>query len=790
MPDRLLKILYRIIIFHILLVLPGISKASPNVSIPQPFIDTQLCVGSPVKVNFAVTPQYFDTSNTITIQLSDTNGSFSNPVNIGFAFISASYFINCLIPSNITPGTNYRIRVIASSPRDTSYDNGKPIRISSYPILIVNSNSPVCPGSASQIDLYGSSIGGASNWKWTGPNNFIATAQNAYKSNVQFSDSGKYILTADKYGCQSKDSVFVKVMIPPKAYIIPQGIINICVGDNLVLTDSSNVPGVRYSWKGPSNFSSVGIGSSAFIYVNIPSKYTGHFVLTASVNGGCYTKDSVWVNILPKPDSPSIISNSPICMGDSIKFSASSTTSGASFVWRGPNGYSSILQNPVINNANYTNAGYYFAAAKHPNGCKSLESKLPIVIGTPVSAPTISGNNMLCRGDSLLLIANSPNTGIYQWVGPNNNTLTLGKKLSIGNITTADAGIYSVTLNNLGCTSAPATINMVVTDVPDPKASSNAPICDGNDLTLHAQDIPNAIYSWTGPNGFTSSQQNPLLPSSSTGDAGIYYVRAQILNCNNSSGTYVVINPIPVITAINSNGPVCVGSELNLYAESNIPGSSFTWRGPNAFYATTQNPTITIGKSGEGLYYAQAIAKGCISSEDSLPVQTKELPAVPTVTNNGPLNTGEKLKLHAECATVGSTLTWSGPLGFTSSDPDIYIEQITDDYKGPYSVTAMYNGCISTNITNVVVNALKKSSFILFPNPNNGNFKISGYTKTNSTVFYEIVNLAGQIIYRSSNLPVHKKFSTAINANNLSSGPYILYLSTVGESQAFRFIVD
>ncbi len=63
-------------------------------------------------------------------------------------------------------------------------------------------------------------------------------------------------------------------------------------------------------------------------------------------------------------------------------------------------------------------------------------------------------------------------------------------------------------------------------------ANSNASnICQGSGIQLTADTIPLATYSWTGPAGFTSAQQNPFLPSSSTNNSGNYIVTASVLGC-------------------------------------------------------------------------------------------------------------------------------------------------------------------------------------------------------------------------------------------------------------------
>ena len=53
-----------------------------------------------------------------------------------------------------------------------------------------------------------------------------------------------------------------------------------------------------------------------------------------------------------------------------------------------------------------------------------------------------------------------------------------------------------------------------------PNTSSNSPICIGNTLELKASGGTN--YSWTGPNSFTSTEQNPIIPNATAANNGQY----------------------------------------------------------------------------------------------------------------------------------------------------------------------------------------------------------------------------------------------------------------------------
>ncbi len=98
----------------------------------------QLTVTAPDSVsscgNFTVdyttyNPDIFQAGNVFTAQLSDANGSFASPVNIGNVTAISSGSITCSIPVGTPTGYGYRIRVVASNSSFTSPDNGSDIHI-------------------------------------------------------------------------------------------------------------------------------------------------------------------------------------------------------------------------------------------------------------------------------------------------------------------------------------------------------------------------------------------------------------------------------------------------------------------------------------------------------------------------------------------------------------------------------------------------------------------------------------------------------------------------------------
>ncbi|MEZ5082318.1 MAG: GEVED domain-containing protein [Bacteroidales bacterium] len=95
---------------------------------------TSYCSGTSVSVPYTITGT-FNGGNVFTAQLSDENGSFATPVNIGTLNSTIAGTISATIPAYIPLGTAYRIRVVSSSPATTGTDNGSDLTISPYPAI-------------------------------------------------------------------------------------------------------------------------------------------------------------------------------------------------------------------------------------------------------------------------------------------------------------------------------------------------------------------------------------------------------------------------------------------------------------------------------------------------------------------------------------------------------------------------------------------------------------------------------------------------------------------------------
>src|SRR5438552_2309413 len=98
------------------------------------------------------------------------------------------------------------------------------------------------------------------------------------------------------------------------------------------------------------------------------------------------------------------------------------------------------------------------------------------------------------------------------------------------------------------CTSAAASAAATVNLTPaTPVPSNNGPICSGQTLTLSANTTAPS-YSWTGPNGFSSTAQNPSIANATTAATGTYNLTVTSNGCTSAAGsTTATVNTGPTV---------------------------------------------------------------------------------------------------------------------------------------------------------------------------------------------------------------------------------------------------
>ncbi|MDI1354280.1 MAG: gliding motility-associated C-terminal domain-containing protein [bacterium] len=545
-------------------------------------------------------------------------------------------------------------------------------------IPTAGSNGPICAFQTLSLTALPNGL----SYSWSGPNSFTSAIQNPSISSTSTLAAGAYSLTVTSLGCASPAGTLNVVVNPAPFAPTAAGTSTLCAGGTINLSAASTA--TVFNWTGPNAFTSTLQNPSI---AGASTLATGIYSVTATQAGCTGPAGTVSITVFGNPSSPTLTSNSPVCTGQILSFTANLIV-GATYAWTGPNGFSSSAQNPTIPGVTSAAGGSY-SVAVNVSGCGSAVNVIPVTVNSTPAAPTAASNGPLCAGQNLSLTAN-PGGGSFLWTGPNSFTSALQNPTIAGTSTLA-SGVYSVNNTVTGCTGAIGTISVTVNPIPaSPTASGTSTLCAGQNLSLTASN-GGTSYNWTGPNSFSSVSQNPVIVAATTLASGTYSVTQTILGCTSSAGIVnATVNPIPAAPTVGSNGPICAFQTLSLTALPN--GLSYTWSGPNSFTSTSQNPNIAAASTLAGGTYSLIVTSlGCSNTPGTTSVVVNTSPPAPTASGTSTLCTGGTISLTATSA--ATIFSWSGPNSFTSSLQNPLIAGATTLATGMYSVTGTIAGC-------------------------------------------------------------------------------------------------
>jgi gliding motility-associated-like protein len=193
-------------------------------------------------------------------------------------------------------------------------------------------------------------------------------------------------------------------------------------------------------------------------------------------------------------------------------------------------------------------------------------------------------------------------------------------------ITGLTAGSYSNFIVNLASCPTCSGINNATQTLVDPNpptVSANPvnPVCEGESVTLTANNPDAANITWSG-----GVVNNVAFPAPTVGIT-TYTVTANLNNCISTDQVTVTVNPLPQINLV-SNQSICNGGAVTLTAQG-ITGTTFSWTSNvtnNVQNGVSFSPTQT------GNYTVTASLNGCTSSE-TIVVTVHSNPVVDFISN-------------------------------------------------------------------------------------------------------------------------------------------------------------
>jgi gliding motility-associated-like protein len=465
---------------------------------------------------------------------------------------------------------------------------------------------------------------------------------------------------------------------------------------------SSNYNSLKWSFgEGASIPTATGNGPYSITYSTPGDKVV---VLEAMAANGCNVVKTMQFTVTLKPALPTATYITPkLCPGNTLTLQTPKVDK-ATYHWTGPNGYTSTEQNPEITITGPENSGDYFLYVQ-VNNCQSdvITLNIPLIDVRPVSTFNVV-TNFPCENNVSFTFKNTSNYVDATWdfdggvaTGPLNGDQTVVYTTSgIKNIKLtikSPGGCEDILIQPLTVQLKPET----------PVISSNTiKYCPGNDVTLSVPAVPNAIYYWSGPNGFTA----PSLPTAQvviTGpeNSGNYRLIVEVGGCKSDAGIINIppidLKPIANFTTIINNACLANQSYTFINNAKNYATINLVSVPAETSRTTNANGDVTLIYTTNGekeITQTVTSPSNCVASyNEKINVQLK--PKRPYINiNRAAFCLGDTVKMSIE-EFPGLTYTWTGPNNFNETTSTIELPITDFNQAGTYRVFTQIGNCRS-----------------------------------------------------------------------------------------------
>ncbi len=507
------------------------------------------------------------------------------------------------------------------------------ILYSANPVIsAVSASTYICLG-GQQATL---SASGASTYTWTDGTGSISGATINPTPTVSTTYS---VIGTSTNGCISAEvTSSVSVNFPT---VNVSGISVLCPGQTTTLTASGSA--ITYSWN---------TGASTESVVVSPLNST-IYVATGTDIQGC--KLSVTQSVSVGNISVTITGPTTVCAGSAVNLTVSG---GVSYTWSENSQTSTIAPTPT-GNTTYSVIG--------TSGSCSNTAQITITVN-PLPNVSISGNSVICNGQSTSLSVTGANT--YSW-----NTNSTSTAITVS---PASNTVYSVAGNSLGCITN-ATFAVTTNSLPIIAIAQSAnSVCVSSPVSFTASGAN--TYTWAGGPSIPNYTVNPTT-------ASIYTVTGtSSQNCVSTKTVAVGSYSLPILAITPASATTCIGNLVTFTASG---ATTYTWNASPTETATTFSnaPGASITHTVAGTN-----ANGCVGSTTVALVAN----ALPTLAIT-PTSITLCVQTVATFTVSGAaTYTWNG--NTQGSTPNfLHLTSTTHTVIGTNSL-----GCVSSETVGVV----------------------------------------------------------------------------------------
>ena len=489
---------------------------------------------------------------------------------------------------------------------------------------------------------------------------------------------GSYtVTTTDVNGCEHilPDIIIDPPSTPTAAASAPSNLD--CETSSFFLdgTGSTIGPDIEYQWLTSDGNIVSGANTLNNCLINAPGTYE---LFVTNVVSSCLEFASV--TVIADTEAPEVMASAPNeldCSTSSVILSGIGSAVGPDieYLWTTSDGNivsGATTLTPTVNEE----GTYKLTVTNNANGCVSDESTMLEANTTPPNA-SATGGELNCVASSVEMQGNSTTPGAtYAWEGPG------GFSSAEQNPEVDVAGTYTLTVTDPenGCIeTVTATVSSNSTP-PNAEADGGTINCASTAVTLSGNSsTAGATFAWSGPNGFSSTEQNP-----SANETGTYTLTVTGPNgCTETDNANVNEDTAEPTADAGANAALnCNASSVVLNGSGSSSGSQFSyaWSTTNGNIVSGANTlTPTVDTAGDYSLVVTNNDNGCESTDGAIVSITPEVEASISSQTNVDCAGGSNGSATATGAGGIGTLTYEWSNGASS-------QTVNDLSAGTYSV--------------------------------------------------------------------------------------------------------
>lgn len=703
---------------------------------------------------------------TLTATVTGTNITtkwYSAPVGGTLLFTGATYVTNAL-----TADTAFYVETSNSSctlatrvKATVTVGAGAPT-----PTLTAN-NVNICSGQQATFTVTSSTTGITYNWYTTLTGGTPVFTGATYTTGALTTSTVYYVEAVNTAsGCTAggaRVTATANVSLNPDAPVVSATSVDVCTGQDAVLSVSTPQGSVTYQWYDAATAGTL-VGSGASITIRNVTANADYYVEAVNASGCVNTggRTKVSVVAIASPGTPTVTAASvSVCQGNTASLSVQNPNAAFTYRWYSTaTGGTSLGAGATFTTSVINTDTDFYVEASNGNCTSAVRARVSVLVATPAATPTLESNNVTtCSGTTVTLRVTSTTTGVdYNWY----TTATGGTPVFTGATfttptLTATTTYYVEAVNTTsGCGSSSARVSATVTVGTSPDAptlvSGSVKVCAGNDDTLTVLNPQTgATYQWyDAATGGTLVFTGPVFNVTAVTANATYYVQTLIgtscVSATRTAGSIVVDNSATTPDVVSTNVTTCVGGTATLSVLN--PDASLTYRwydAPSGGNLLSTGPDYTTAAlSTNTTYYVEALnSSGCSSlARRGVTVTIVNTIDAPVATSGATVCAGNTVVLSVTSPVSGYSYKWyttatGGTPVFTGAN--FTTPQLTANTT--YYVEAATGGCISVSRTmvQVTVNATPAAPVVV---------NSAVVTCANSTATLQVQNPDASLTYQ------------------------------------------